>query len=79
MPAAPAADTSTSVNAKQPSLSERLPEMTDFKLSAYQASAARIGSDPAHPKNGAARRAIPLIAAELLRRSGLATPKAAAE
>lgn len=80
VPAAPAADTSSSVNEKHPSLSERLPEMTDFKLNAYKASAARIGSDPAHPKNGAARRAIPMIAAELQRRSGLAAaPKAAAE
>ncbi len=69
VPAGADADTSSSVNAKHPSLSERLPEMTDFKLNAYRASAARIGADPAHPKNSAARRAIPMIAAELQRRS----------
>lgn len=66
------ADTADTVTAKQPSLSERLPGMTDFKLSAYKASAARIGSDPAHPKNNAARKAIPMIEAELQRRAGAA-------
>lgn len=66
------ADTVDTVTAKQPSLSERLPGMTDYKLSAYKASAARIGSDPAHPKNNAARKAIPMIEAELQRRAGAA-------
>ena len=74
MPTAIGAETSGSVNDRQPSLSERLPGMSDYKLSAYKASAARIGADPAHPKNGAARRAIPMIEAELQRRAG-ARPK----
>lgn len=74
VPASPDADTSSSVLTKEPSLAERLPGMSDYKLSAYKASAARIGADPAHPKNGAARKAIPMIEAELVRRAG-AKPK----
>ena len=75
VPAAPSADTSSSVTEKQPSLSERLPGMSDFKLSAYKASAARISRDTAHPKNGAARKAIPMIEAELTRRADALIPK----
>jgi hypothetical protein len=75
VPAAPDSDTSSSVTDKQPSLSERLPGMSDFKLSAYKASAARISRDTAHPKNGAARKAIPMIEAELIRRADALAPK----
>jgi len=72
VPASPLPDTISSVLTKEPSLAERLPGMSDFKLSAYKASAGRIGLDPAHPKHGAARKAIPMIAAELLRRAAAA-------
>ena len=75
VPASPDADTSTSVLVKAAPLAERLPGMSDYKLSAYKASAARIGADPAHPKNGAARKAIPMIEAELVRRAGQAAVK----
>lgn len=70
VPAAPASD--TSVTEKQQPLSERLPGMSDYTLGAYKASAARISREPAHPKNRAALKAIPLINAELARRA--ATP-----
>lgn len=70
VPASPLADTTSSVLTKQQPLAERLPGMSDYKLSAYKASAGRIGLDPAHPKHGAARKAIPMIEAELLRRAG---------
>lgn len=75
VPASPDADTSTSVLVKAAPLAERLPGMSDYKLSAYKASAARIGADPAHPKNNAARKAIPMIEAELVRRAGQAAVK----
>ena len=75
VPTAPDADTSNSINEKQPSLSERLPGMSDYKLSAYKASAARISRDTAHPKNRAAHKAIPMIEAELNRRADALIPK----
>jgi hypothetical protein len=75
VPTAIGADTSGSVNDRQPSLSERLPGMSDYKLSAYKASAARISRDPAHPKNKAALKAIPMIEAELARRADALAPK----
>lgn len=53
----------------RPSLSKRLPEMSDYKLTAYQASANRISRDLEHPKNASATRAIPLIEAEIRRRA----------
>jgi hypothetical protein len=66
-PASPAGD-------KQP-LSERLPAMTDHMLRAYQASAQRVSTSPGHPKHAAALRAVPLIEAEIRRRTdGLAAP-----
>jgi hypothetical protein len=75
VPKAIGADTSGSVNDRQPSLSERLPGMSDYKLSAYKASAARISLDPNHPKNRAAHKAIPMIEAELARRADTLAPK----
>jgi len=75
VPTAIGADTSGSINDRQPSLSERLPGMSDYKLSAYRASAARISRDTSHPKNGAARKAIPMIEAELIRRADALAPK----
>lgn len=53
----------------RPSLSKRLPGMSDYKLTAYQASANRISRDPEHPKNASATKAIPLIEAEIRRRA----------
>ena len=44
-------------------------------LRAYQSSARRVSEDPAHPKHGAALRAVPQIEAEIRRRAdALATP-----
>lgn len=48
---------------------KRLPDMSDYQLSAYQASANRISRDPEHPKNASAIRSIPLIEAEIRRRT----------
>jgi hypothetical protein len=50
-------------------LAERLVGMSDHMLRAYQSSAQRVSADPAHPKHAAAQRAVPLIAAEILRRT----------
>lgn len=60
--------------AKQLPLSQRLPEMSDFKLQAYQASANRISRDPEHPKTASATKAIPLIEAEIRRRADALRP-----
>lgn len=54
---------------KRPPLAERLPNMTDYQLVAYQSSAVRIMGDPQHPKFGAAGRALPLIQKEIHRRA----------
>lgn len=74
----PAADDaqSTSSSGKQAPLSQRLPGMSDYQLTAYQSSAARIGRDPEHPKHASARKAIPMIEAEIRRRAdALSTPR----
>lgn len=61
---------------KSPTLSERLPGMSDFQLRAYQSSADRFSRDPQHPKHAAAILAIPKIEAEIQRRAArLATPE----
>jgi hypothetical protein len=67
-PAADNDDTSVSRFGKQAPLSQRLPEMSDHQLVAYQMSAQRISSDPQHSKNADALRAVPLIDAEIRRR-----------
>lgn len=67
-PAAVNDDTSVSRIGKQAPLSQRLPGMSDHQLVAYQMSAQRISSDPQHPKNADALRAVPLIDAEIRRR-----------
>jgi hypothetical protein len=64
----------TSPRAKLAPLSDRLPVMSDHQLIAYQASAARIGSDPGHPKHATARKAIPKIEAEIKRRANELKP-----
>lgn len=65
---------------RTPPLSQRLPDMTDHMLRAYQSSAQRVSTDPAHPKHAAALRAIPQIEAEIRRRAdGLAAPEGKAE
>jgi hypothetical protein len=59
---------------KKLSLSKRLPDMTDYQLSAYHSSALRISADPAHPKNVSAAAGLPLIVQEMKRRAdGLKT------
>jgi hypothetical protein len=51
--------------------------MSDYQLAAYQSSATRIGNDPEHPKHASARKAIPMIEAEIRRRTdALRAPKA---
>lgn len=60
-----------------PPLSERLPTMSDYQLTAYLSSAVRIGRDPAHPKHASAISAMPKIEAEIRRRAdSLQTPAA---
>jgi hypothetical protein len=61
-------DTPSSDAPKLP-LAKRLPDMSDYQLSAYQASANRISRDTEHPKNATAIRSIPLIEAEIRRRA----------
>lgn len=69
-------DTAISPIGKLPSLSQRLPGMTDFQLRAYQSSADRFSRDPEHPKHASAILAIPKIEAEIRRRATkLATPE----
>jgi hypothetical protein len=48
--------------------------MSDYQLVAYQASAIRIGNDPAHAKHAFARRALPLIEGEIRRRTEAERP-----
>ena len=57
-------------------LIKRLPGMSDYQLSAYQASAHRISRDPAHPKYASALKAIPQIEAEIRRRADALRPAA---
>lgn len=74
---APAVDPE-SFDAPKIAFAKRLPDMSDYQLSAYQASANRISRDPEHPKNATAIRSIPLIEAEISRRAnglGVVTPK----
>lgn len=59
---------STSAAVKIP-LSKRLPVMTEYQLQAYHSSAIKISADPAHPKSASAKTALPLIVAEMKRRS----------
>jgi hypothetical protein len=69
-------DTAVSPLGKLPSLSQRLPSMTDHQLRAYQSSAERISREPEHPKHATAILAIPKIEAEIRRRTAkLATPE----
>ena len=72
---APADDKPASPAGRTPPLSERLLTMTDHMLRAYQSSAQRVSTEPAHPKRAAALRAVPLIEAEIRRRAdNLAAP-----
>ena len=68
-PAAANDDTSVSRIGKQAPLLQRLPGMSDHQLVAYQMSAQRISTDPQHPKNADALRAVPQINAEIRRRT----------
>jgi hypothetical protein len=56
---------------KTPTLSERLPGMTDQQLRTYQAVAGRISRDPDNARHAAANRAVPKIEAEIRRRADL--------
>lgn len=65
-------------DAPEIAFAKRLPDMSDYQLSAYQASANRISRDREHPKNATAIRSIPLIEAEIRRRAnglGAVPPK----
>ena len=52
-------------------LSDRLLDMSEQKLRAYQSSATRIAGDPQHLRHAAASRAVPQIEAEIRRRAVL--------
>jgi hypothetical protein len=72
---APETEKPASSDGRTPPLAERLPDMTDHMLRAYQSSARRVSENPAHPKHGAALRAVPQIEAEIRRRAdALAAP-----
>jgi hypothetical protein len=76
-----ASEDAAPASAKQLPLSQRLPGMSDYQLAAYQSSATRIGRDPEHPKHASARKAIPMIEAEIRQRADAlrASKKDAAE
>jgi hypothetical protein len=75
-PSAPAAEEPDPSAGRTPPLAERLPDMTDHMLRAYQSSARRVSENPAHPKHGAALRAVPQIEAEIRRRTDALAPPA---
>lgn len=54
---------------KRPPLVQRLPEMSDGQLLSLQATAIRIAQEPGHPKHNSATTALPLIDAEIGRRT----------
>jgi hypothetical protein len=61
--------------ARRPPLASRLPDMSDERLLSLQQAATRISLDAEHPKRGSATTALPLIDAEIGRRTaGLAEP-----
>jgi len=66
---------STPVSAEQnprprrPPLSKRLPDMSDAQLTSLQKAATRISLDVEHPKHANAAIALPLIDAEIGRRT----------
>jgi hypothetical protein len=53
----------------RPPLVKRLPAMTDERLLSLQRAAMQISIDPEHPKHGSATAALPLIDAEIGRRT----------
>jgi hypothetical protein len=55
--------------AKRAPLEQRLPDMSDSHLLSLQAAATRIARDPMHGKFNSATAAIPLIDAEIGRRT----------
>ncbi len=55
--------------AKRPPLSKRLPGMSDAQLVSVQSAAQRISQEEGHPKQAAARTALPLIEAEIGKRT----------
>lgn len=58
---------------RRPPLSKRLPDMSDAQLMSLQKAATRISLDAEHPKHANAATALPLIDAEIGRRTaGLA-------
>ena len=67
-PVAKAAAKSAAASGRE-SLSQRLPEMTDYQLRAYHMSTARISRDTAHPKSAGAQADLPLIEKEISRRA----------
>lgn len=54
---------------RPPSLSKRLPHMTDARLVSVHGAAVRISNEEGHPRQGAAKNALPLIEAEIGKRA----------
>jgi hypothetical protein len=62
-------------NRQRPPLAQRLLGMTDYQLMAHHMAATRIVTEIEHAKHDAALRALPLIEAEVRRRSTPADPR----
>jgi hypothetical protein len=66
---APAPIAAAAPPVKRPPLVQRLPDMSDAQLLSLQATAIRIAQEPTHPKHNSATTALPLIDAEIGRRT----------
>lgn len=62
-------DAEESPAVRRPPLAKRLPKMTDERLLSLQRAATRISRDPEHSKHGSAITALPMIDAEIGRRT----------
>lgn len=63
-------DTSVSTIAPRIPLSKRLPDMSDYQLTAHHRAAVRISGEKGHAKHAIAQHALPMIEAEIRRRTG---------
>ncbi len=65
----PAPNSEADARPRRPPLSRRLPGMSDAQLMSLQKAATRISLDAEHPKRANATTALPLIDAEIGRRT----------
>ena len=65
----PAPNSEADARPRRPPLSKRLPGMSDAQLMSLQKAATRISLDAEHPKHANATTALPLIDAEIGRRT----------